>query len=94
MPPVGAAMYTDIDDNSDYSSDEGVSDREYVDAIATMYSGDRSAGRMHHRAESEDDGFFDEEEERAEVSCVKCHFLTIMTIVMRQFEDMCHNSMH
>ena len=24
----------------------------------------------------------------------KCHFSTIVTIIMRQFEDMCHNSMH
>ena len=29
-----------------------------------------------------------------EVSCVKCHLSTIVTIVMRQFEDKCHNCMH
>ena len=28
------------------------------------------------------------------VSCVKCHFSTIVTIIMRQYEDRCHNSMH
>ena len=28
------------------------------------------------------------------VSCVKCHFSTILAIVMHQFEDRCHNSMH
>ena len=30
----------------------------------------------------------------APVSTVKCHFSTIMTIIMRQCEDRCHNSMH
>ena len=29
-----------------------------------------------------------------EVGSVKCHFLIIVTIVMPQFEDMCHNNMH
>ena len=30
-----------------------------------------------------------------EYNCnVKCHFSTIVMICMRQFEDMCHNSMH
>ena len=28
------------------------------------------------------------------VSSVACHFSTIVTIVMRQFENRCHNSMH
>ena len=28
------------------------------------------------------------------VSSVKCHFSTIMTIIMRQCEDRCHTSMH
>ena len=28
-----------------------------------------------------------------QVSNVKCHFSTIVTIIMRQFEDICHNSM-
>ena len=31
---------------------------------------------------------------RHEVSSVKCHFLTIMTIFMHQFEDRCHDIMH
>ena len=29
-----------------------------------------------------------------EVSNVKCHFSTIIMIIMHQFEDMCHDSMH
>ena len=28
------------------------------------------------------------------VSCVKCHFSTIVPIIMRQFEDRCHNSIY
>ena len=28
------------------------------------------------------------------VSGVKCHLSTILTIILRQFEDRCHNSMH
>ena len=28
------------------------------------------------------------------VSSVKCHFSTTVTILMHQFEDRCHNSMH
>ena len=28
------------------------------------------------------------------VSCIKCHLLTTVAIIMRQFEDRCHNSMH
>ena len=28
------------------------------------------------------------------VSCVICHLSTILTIIMRQFENRCHNSMH
>ena len=28
------------------------------------------------------------------VSCVKCHFSTIMRITMHQFVDSCDNSMH
>ena len=31
---------------------------------------------------------------RGQVSCVTCHFSTILTIVMHQCGDRCHNSMH
>ena len=31
---------------------------------------------------------------RIQVSSVKCHFSTTMTIFMHQFEDICHNIMH
>jgi len=29
-----------------------------------------------------------------QVNCINCHFSTIMSIVMREFQDRCHNSMH
>jgi len=32
--------------------------------------------------------------EAEEVSCVTCHFSTIVTIIMHRFEDRYHNSMH
>ena len=30
----------------------------------------------------------------SEVSNIKCHFATVVTIFMHQFEAKCHNSMH